>query len=146
MRSMNQQEYQGEAYQGAFHPRELEKFNLACQMVAKAPYRWLGTEVRCHELARAVAELLKLTFEDGYYGMVEHSWIWLSPREPLSPLPKILDVYVPGRIPQVQLIDPHIHLPFEYRRGSPRTDINQPILVELIRLMRSTENSMDRCI
>lgn len=121
--------------QSIFLPEEMEVFDLACTLVSRLPYEVMGSVVRCHERVRAVADLLELTFEDGFYGMVEHSWIWLSPREPISPLPRILDVYVPGRIPQVQLIDPHIHLPFEYRRGPPRTDINQPMVFELIRLM-----------
>lgn len=137
--------YQGEAYRNVFLLREMKIFDQACTLVSKAPYEVLGSVVRCHELVRATSFILDLTFEDGYYGMVEHSWLWLEPRQPLNPPPRILDVYAPGRIPQVQLIDSTTSLPWEYRRGPPRTDINQPMVGELIRLMKSTA-SMDRCI
>lgn len=127
--------FQGEAYINVFTPEEVSFLNHAWNMVLKAPYELDGKVVRCHELSRAVAQVLGLTVEDGYYGMAEHSWIWLTPREPFSPLPRILDVYVPGRMPQVQLIDPHLHLPFEYRRGPERTDIDEAMVQELVRLI-----------
>jgi hypothetical protein len=126
-------ECQGEAYQNIFTAQEIEYFKKACELVSKVPYKLDGEVVRCHELVRAVAKALELTFEDGYYGMVEHSWIWLSPREPLTPPPRILDVYVPGRVPQVQLVDPCTFLPWDYRRGPPRDDICKTTVEDLYR-------------
>lgn len=135
VRSMINLPYQGEAYRSGFLLREMKLFEQACTLIAKVPYEVLGSVVRCHEMVRAASVILDLTFEDGFYGMVDHSWLWLEPREPLSPPPRILDVYVPGRIPQVQLIDSTTSLPWEYRRGPTRTDINRPLVAELIRLM-----------
>jgi len=40
----------------------------------------------------------------------------------------IIDVYVPGRLPQVQLIDPFPLLPPLYVSGEVRTDINHEIV------------------
>jgi hypothetical protein len=135
VRSMINLPYQGEAYRNVFLLREMTLFDQACTLVSRVPYEVLGSVVRCHEMVRAASVILDLTFEDGFYGMVEHSWLWLEPRQPLSPSPRILDVYVPGRIPQVQMIDSITSLPWEYRRGPPRTDINRPMVSKLIRLM-----------
>lgn len=85
-------------------------------------------ELRCHELARGVGALLDLQVCDGYYGMVSHSWLWTGHFEEFSSLPNILDVYCPGRLPQVQLVHTSSTLPFEYRRHTPRTDIRQAIV------------------
>lgn len=87
-------------------------------LVQKAPDEMLGEEVRCHELARAVGEILGLEVADGHFGFVEHSWLWVRP--PVSQLrpwtlPNILDVYVPGAMPQVQLMHMgHTGLPQRY--------------------------------
>jgi hypothetical protein len=129
--------YNGEAYRSGFLLREIKVFDLACTLISKVPYDVLGSVVRCHEMVRAASVILDLTFEDGFYGMVDHSWLWLEPRQPMSQPPRILDVYVPGRVPQVQLVDTCSRLPWEYRRGDPRTDINKPMVAELIRLMTS---------
>jgi hypothetical protein len=68
-----------------------------------------GEELRCHELARAIGELLNLRVVDGMYGLVDHSWcvITAAPEagSDASSWDKILDVYAIGRCPQVQLID-----------------------------------------
>lgn len=98
-------------------------------------------EVRCHELVRAVAIILgwdaKKRVADGWYGMVEHSWLWTQDREKYSAPPNILDVYAVGRLPQVQLIHSTTNLPFEYRRGAIRTDIRRSVVKRLVLAMRS---------
>lgn len=48
----------------------------------------------------------------------------------------ILDVYCPGRLPQVQLIDSFFLLRTRYEAGEPRTDINARIVARLVEEMR----------
>src|SRR5437763_1419140 len=83
-----------------------------------------GNELRCHELARAVhlvvhAREYKLVVVDGKCGPIEHSWIHLSDGV-------ILDPYVPGRMPAVQLVD--LVVGTAYRPGAPRDDIRQAVV------------------
>lgn len=54
--------------------------------------------------ARFVGARLDLVVQDGYFGFVEHSWLWTGPQPQLIwQIPNILDTYVPGALPQVQL-------------------------------------------
>ncbi len=94
-----------------------------------------GIELRCHELARAVARGLVhrghsgVTVIDGQLYMIEHSWLLLPPsRLPAAMRPALLDVYCPGRLPQVQLIDDHFVVSRGYKAGKPRTDIRERIV------------------
>ena len=99
--------------------------------VARVSNSW-GNELRCHELARAVYLVVqdhKLELMDGKCGPVEHSWLVLSDGA-------ILDPYVPGRLPAVQLIDPIVAS--LYRPGDPRDDIRDTIVDRLIMEMRGT--------
>jgi hypothetical protein len=104
--------------------------------------------VRCHELVRAVAEVLDLPrgcVQDGYYGFAEHSWLWV-PGPPESPLskrvgwPHILDVYSVGQMPMVRLVAgdntglPHVG--WSYRPDAPRTDIDSAVVERLVGEMR----------
>ncbi len=108
----------GYAQREIFTPRELKLLDCAETLVAIAPYEIDGDLVRCHELARAVGAVLGLQHEDGRYGFVDHTWLWTSKlSERVAPwdLPHVLDVYVPGGMPQVQLIDAaHAGLPPRY--------------------------------
>lgn len=101
--------------------------------------------IRCHELARAAAVVLGLPpacVQDGYYGFVEHSWLWV-PGPPKNPItrrlgwPHILDVYCVGRLPQVQIVacdNPGLpHVGWSYRPDSPRTDIDAEMVERLTR-------------
>lgn len=100
-----------------FTKAEIELWGKAALLVERTPDPFLGDSVRCHELARAVGRVLGLKYQDGRFGFVEHTWLWLSPLAPeLTPwvLPRILDVYVPGAMPQVQLIDTASGLPPRY--------------------------------
>lgn len=115
-----------------FSASEIEYLTRAVQLVEALPSfdsenRW----VRCHEITRALAPLLGLTWCDGYYGMVEHSWLWTSELVPFSQPPNILDPYCPGRLPQVQLVHSSANLPYEYRRSAERDDIRQPVVDQL---------------
>lgn len=123
----------GYAQKEVFSAFELERLSLAAKLVDQLPAMVLGDEdwIRCHELTRAVGPLLGLPWCDGHYGMVEHSWLWTKPLEPFSPPPNIIDLYCPGRLPQVQLVHSSSHLPYEYRRSSSRDDI-RPTVVEYL--------------
>jgi hypothetical protein len=98
-----------------FTKRELALLRAAEVCVRAATDPDPNNPVRCHELARAVARTLDLEastavqFQDGYYGHVEHSWLWTTPVDPVRLLrraawPTILDVYSVGRLPMVQLV------------------------------------------
>ena len=99
--------------------------------VARVSSTW-GNELRCHELARAVRIVIDasaIEVVDGKCGPVEHTWLVLSDGA-------ILDPYVPGRLPAVQLIDPIVGA--AYRPGTPRDDIRQPIVDRLVLEMLTT--------
>jgi hypothetical protein len=53
----------------------------------------------------------------------------------------VLDVYTPGRLPQVQLIDVTATLGQPYRLGPPRRDIKKAVVAELVQLMRDAISS-----
>lgn len=111
-------------------------------------------DVRCHELARAFAATLGLPSEcvqDGSYGFVEHTWLWLSPPDVRlmairSNLPPILDVYAVGQLPQVQLLNANNgglpHVGWAYRPGPPRTDIDEDLVKRLGAILWATENTL----
>jgi hypothetical protein len=88
-----------------------------------------GQEIRCHELARAVGRRLQLPYQDGYFHRREHSWLWVG-RD-------VLDVYVPGSLPQVQLHTyANYSLPwltvYRFTEGVERSDIEEGIIRNLI--------------
>ena len=110
-----------------------------------------GEEIRCHELARAVAKALtrpdrflwagaqRLVVEDGRFcpwptgPAIEHSWIEISDKGKLKFA--LLDVYAIGRMPQVQLIDgaSGLHrLTASYYLGPKRDDIRHDVVEWLL--------------
>ena len=132
----------GYAETDVFSGAELALLRSAEQIVRRLPAECCGEAVRCHELVRVVRHLLPLSeieVCDGWYGMVEHSWLWTKIPERveghlLGPFPNILDVYAPGRVPQVQLVHNTSALPFEYRRGDPRVDVRGGVIYKLVEL------------
>jgi hypothetical protein len=79
---------------------------------------------------------------DGKMWWIDHTWILLSGQEDAA----LLDVYVPGRIPQVQLIHDHSSVSRGYERWArPRTDIRHAVVDELILLM-AYKNDIDEKI
>jgi len=126
----------------------------AVTYVSRVGAMW-GNELRCHELARAAhralsaehAERLRtwkvgLTVVDGRLGPIEHSWITYAPPAPIGQpyrdAPRrahVLDVYCPGRLPQVQLIDGSSTISREYHAGPAREDIDQAIVDSLVQEM-----------
>jgi hypothetical protein len=115
-----------------FGEREQELLWRATDLVKR-----VQVEPRCHELARAVGQVLKLPHQDGYYGFVEHTWLWTEEREEYHPwsLPNLLDVYSVGSLPQVRLVDMkhtgpgHVQI---YRIGTPRDDISTHAVALLV--------------
>ena len=107
-----------------FEPGEIADWQTATKLVTLVPYAIDGEPVRCHELARAVACHLGLYVCDGKYGMVEHSWIVTRTMK----LSNILDVYVPGSMPQVQLISSCRLLPTAYNPRHARGDIRVGVM------------------
>jgi hypothetical protein len=110
----------------------------AVDLVNRVSSEW-GNELRCHELARAAHQVLyqlKRTTRvvDGRLFGIEHSWLSLGSESGLGSGP-ILDVYCPGRVPQVQLIDNHWAVARGYEPGKDRRDINQVIIAKLIEEM-----------
>jgi hypothetical protein len=88
---------------------------------------------RCHEVARAVAQLIggELAVVDGQFAGAQHSWI--AYREPESKHTRILDVYAVGRLPQVQLVDPSWSRGLGYEPDHlPRTDIDGSVIAYLV--------------
>ena len=137
MKSISETEYMSAAAQ--------KVLLLASKAVAAVPDGADPDRIRCHELARAVAETLEksgkisasLEVVDGKYGSVEHSWVHLSIdlRERY-----ILDVYAVGRLPQVQLLELHPLLE-EVRAlntwGLPRGDVRKDVVQRMVKAMRA---------
>lgn len=115
----------GYAEHTMFNDHTLRVHELATRLVEFLPAD-PESEIRCHELARAIGKMLKLSVVDGKYGAVEHSWLeGFSTR-------CLLDVYTPGRTPMVQLIDMTWAAPNYYKRGALRDDIDDDVITKLI--------------
>jgi hypothetical protein len=126
----------GYAEAEVFTSLDMTYLRYATDLVEGAPSKiGKGDEeewVRCHELARAIGAVLDLVVVDGSYGACEHSWL-------MTPDRRVLDVYVPARVPQVQLVD--ARCPWaqaEYRAGERRTDIRQHVIDELSLITNSS--------
>ncbi len=128
-----------------FGTDEIRKYMLAAMLVGGLDHNF--NDVRCHELARAVGKFISLPHQDGYFEGVEHSWLWTREIETdelsfmyksgalgIRP-PSIIDVYAPGCIPMVQMVDPGAwQLPYRraYRVGKPREDIRENVIARLL--------------
>lgn len=120
-----------------FPPEEVRLWKQAVRLIEAIPDEGVP-EFRCHELARAVGHRLGLKVQDGRYGFVEHTWLWVTPFENRWFLPNILDVYVPGRLPQIQLIHTNrTVLPVNYSWTEPRGDIREDIVRDLCSFLTS---------
>lgn len=135
----------GHAESKIFVAEEILLFRRAVALVEVVPDL---PKLRCHELTRAVGRVLGLEHEDGFYGFVDHSWLWTRPLDRTSPMvlhtrigfPNILDVYAVGSLPMVRLVDcAHTSLPhvgWAYRPSKPRDDIDQEQIEALVRMMQ----------
>jgi hypothetical protein len=128
-----------------FMPNELELLRKATLLVAAIPDDL--EDLRCHEVARAVGQVLDLPIQDGFYGFVQHTWLWVEkPSFEFKPkdlrwrvAPRILDVYCIGSLPIVRLLDsatslPHVGL--NYHIGAPRDDIDEIVVEHLVSIMK----------
>lgn len=121
-----------------------------------------GNEVRCHELARAASKALfdlnrrklaeagaELVVVDGRLWSIDHSWVQIVEEQGSwrhtagMPIYRefrkrfILDVYCPGRAPQVQLLDgDHFAIARGYEVGTMRTDVDLIMVERLTREMQ----------
>lgn len=133
----------GYAEKEIFTEREKDFLRRAVELVSKVPYDIHGEPIRCHELARAVGSVLGLAVQDGRFGFVDHSWLWLSELQLIDGephmwcLPRILDTYVPGSMPQVQIVDTASGLPARYLPAAPRTDVREDIVGDLLWLFET---------
>jgi hypothetical protein len=94
----------GYSYTNVFAQCEIALYNRAVKLVERIPETVHDKPLRCHEVTRAVATVLKLPYTDGKFGSVEHSWCWTSTALDGEYPGNILDVYCVGRLPMVQLI------------------------------------------
>jgi len=124
----------GYAERYCLSPGAVESYRHACVLVDRVSHEDRdGYEVRCHELSRAVARQLaaigtKVEVVDGALWWVDHSWI-------LLPGHALLDVYAPGRVPQVQLLHDYPVVTQGYERGPARLDVRADVVDALCRLM-----------
>jgi hypothetical protein len=119
------------AERACFREPHLRLFRRIEAYIARVSDTW-GNELRCHELVRAVHLVVyerehKLDVVDGHCGPIDHSWLRCSDGV-------ILDVYAPGRLPAVQLVDPIVAI---YRPGVRRRDVREDVVWKLVAEMRS---------
>ena len=125
-----------------FSAAHLGAWTRATLLVARVGDHW-GNELRCHELSRAVAGILcregfLCLVCDGRLHAIEHIWLFLRGAEGGA----ILDVYVPGRVPQVQLVHDHFVISRGYVAGSRRADIRTDIVRRLVEEMASWQEDL----
>jgi len=127
-----------------FTNAEIDLLHRAERLVELVPD--LPEDIRCHELSRAVGRVMRLQHQDGYYGFVDHTWLWTTPftanvlnQQSRLGFPNILDVYAVGSLPIVRLVDaqhPSLpHVGWGYRPGKDRTDINESVIETLVEIM-----------
>lgn len=116
---------------------ELAQLKRVTKMVESVDEEKLGATVRCHELARAVGTLLKLPVQDGLYRAVSHSWLLTSGGH-------ILDVYCIGRLPQVQLVDPHLDFSYVPKDLTVVNPVDEQLIQVLIKQLRPSGFSLSR--
>jgi hypothetical protein len=124
---------------------EVKLFQHATRYVAAINSPETTKKIRCHELARAVGLLLDLPYQDGFYGFVDHSWLWTRPLDqrtiitPRIGLPNILDVYSVGSLPMVRLVGlPHVG--WGYRPSEERKDIDIDFVQSIAKVMKDWVN------
>jgi transposase len=132
----------GYAERNVFSRMAAGALKIADALVEGVGVGW-GDALRCHELARAVQICLReagyprARIVDGRMGSIDHSWIVLPGCELQagSDSAPILDVYAPGRLPQVQLIDASWVISADYVVGSERLDVRRDIVRQLVQEM-----------
>lgn len=126
---------------------DVSAYELARDVVDLVDERMVAGDdlIRCHELARAVQEMLERhgfpgwEVADGKFGIVEHSWLFRRNRY------VILDPYAVGRLPMVQLVAVSFKFELPYRVGSPRDDVRLDVLDRLREQIEDGILSRARC-
>ena len=116
---------------------ELELMGKAARYISIIPS---SIGFRCREVSRAIGYLLNLQVQDGHYGLVEHSWLWLQPWTWGTHPPSILDPYVIEYVPKVRIVEFNPSIRDLY---NPRKDpyvINQNMVNTLIREMQKIDS------
>jgi hypothetical protein len=128
---------QGYSNKNIFTQYELEAHRTAVTLVERLPEI---EGLRCHELTRAVATILRtsplcslrIDVVDGKFGLVDHSWIVFS-HNPYRYI--LLDVYAVGSVPVVQLHDMgsiSIRDARTYTEGPTRDDIDSTMVTHVL--------------
>jgi len=100
-----------------------------------------GCEVRCHELSRAVAHQLTANGTKVEVVRAARSSCDLPPIASRRQTDKaLLDVYAPGRVPQVQLLHDHHVVTRGYEHGPARLDVRHDVVNALCRRMEPESN------
>lgn len=120
-----------------FSRQHVGVFRRVEAIVSRVSDAW-GNELRCHELARAVHRSLDvldhgLVVVDGKCGPIEHSWLVFGDGT-------IVDPYVPGRMPAVQLVDAFVATRLYYP-GADRSDIRIQVVDDLVAEMQFNARS-----
>ena len=120
-----------------FTRREIRLWTRATKLVTNLVEPRNRQDLRCHEVARAVGDVLGLTHIDGKFGFTEHTW--LSTVQTSTDKPNILDVYAVGMLPMVLLVDAHhgtLEMPKLYKPfRKPREDIREDVVDLLVKQM-----------
>ncbi len=118
-----------------FSDQEISLWNVATKFVAGMPSKNGDRYIRCHELAWVTGKRLGLDVQVGIYHIGAHSWLWVPSKRKNpgtgKPYYNILDVYVPGQLPQVQLIDMAATLPCPYKWASSSTKLTASLTFTL---------------
>jgi hypothetical protein len=128
-----------------FSAAEKRLLRSAASIVDALPDSGPDGLLRCHEVARVVGRLLGLHVVDGFYGFVDHSWLWTSALDTRRVMgrtgfPNILDPYCVGGLPLVRIVhcSPSLpHVGWAYRPGPDRTDIDAGFVDYLISGVRT---------
>lgn len=135
-----------------FCANDVRLLNVAEHLVGKINEQDFDEEVRCHELARAVGQVMELPHQDGHYLFAQHTWLWVSQIEPeheeRGEYPPILEVYAVGSLPQVQLLDtfpPLNRVGTVYKPGEARTDIRHDVVATLVEKMKFNRGRVGCC-
>jgi hypothetical protein len=118
-----------------FSQTDLAYYRKASRFVRALPsYDQHGEELRCHEVARAVAIILNIsTVEDGYFELAcQHTWLVLPTRH-------ILDPYCVGRLPPVQLVAVVTTMPKRYNVRDIGITVRGDVVLHLTSLSRSPD-------
>lgn len=126
------------AERAALAPCHVAAWRAATTLVGKLGDHW-GNELRCHEITRAVHRVLlapesRVVVIDGSLWAQNHSWLQLTElKEPHRRA--YLDVYTPGRVPQVQLLDVHWNIVRGYAERKLDIVIDEDIVERAAREM-----------